>query len=167
MSRDGTPARPWSRTLALIGVVALTAETGRAQTPRPDPAGPFRPVRFDENYSYLRDSVRHGWRQPLKYVPLGQGSSLSSGGELRVQYERLDHPSFGASPPDLGGYGMQRAMLHADWRIGSAVRLFGQLASALEHGRTGGPRPPHGESPRPAPAFLDVAPNARAGPLRG
>src|SRR5260370_1393697 len=74
MSRDGTPARPWSRTLALIGVVALTAETGRAQTPRPDPAGPFRPVRFDENYSYLRDSVRHGWRQE----PLFGGSRTFS-----------------------------------------------------------------------------------------
>lgn len=167
MSRDGTPARPWSRTLALIGVVALTAETGRAQTPRPDPAGPFRPVRFDENYSYLRDSVRHGWWQPLKYVPLGQGSSLSFGGELRVQYERLDHPSFGASPPDLGGYGMQRAMLHADWRIGSAVRLFGQLASALEQGRTGGPRPTDVDTLRLHQAFLEGAQTTGAGRFWG
>src|SRR5216683_456127 len=167
MSRDGTPARPWSRTLALIGVVALTAETGRAQTPRPDPAGPFRPVRFDENYSYLRDSVRHGWWQPLKYVPLGQGSSLSSGGELRVQYERLDHPSFGASPPDLGGYGMQRAMLHADWRIGSAMRLFGQLASALEQGRTGGPRPTDVDTLRLHQAFLEGAQTTGAGRFWG
>src|SRR5258708_14458605 len=167
MSRDGTPARPWSRTLALIGVVALTAETGRAQTPRPDPAGPFRPVRFDENYSYLRDSVRHGWWQPLKYVPLGRGSSLSFGGELRVQYERLDHPSFGASPPDLGGYGMQRAMLHADWRIGSAVRLFGQLASALEQGRTGGPRPTDVDTLRLHQAFLEGAQTTGAGRFWG
>src|SRR5260370_2766289 len=99
MSRDGTPARPWSRTLALIGVVALTAETGRAQTPRPDPAGPFRPVRFDENYSYLRDSVRHGWWQPLNYVPLGQGSSLPLVRDLRVRPAPLGPPTLAPPPP--------------------------------------------------------------------
>jgi len=68
-------------------------------------------------------------------------SSLSVGGEVRAEYERLDHPGFGALPTDLGGYELARVMLHADWRVGSQLRVFGQIASAQEAGRTGGPRP--------------------------
>jgi hypothetical protein len=63
---------------------------------------------------------------PRRPVELGL-----AGGEVRAQYERLDHPGFGALPPDLSGYALQRLMLHAEWRIGPRLRAFGQLASAL------------------------------------
>jgi len=110
------------------------AAPARTQTPRPSIVLPWRPLRFDENYAYLRDSVRHGWWQPLKYIPIGGWGSLSVGGEVRAEYERLDHPGFGALPTDLGGYELARVMLHADWRVGSQLRVFGQLASAQEAG---------------------------------
>src|SRR3989449_6101538 len=128
----------WARLLALV---AVSAPAALAQTPRSDLVTPFRALRVDEDYRYLRDSVRHGWWQRLKYIPVGEWSLFSLGGEVRAQYERLDHPGFGALPPDPRGYALQRLMLHADWRIGLRLRVFGQLASALEEGRTGAPRP--------------------------
>jgi len=128
---------------ALLPACAMLtlAAPARTQTPRPGVGLPWRPLRFDENYAYLRDSVRHGWWQPLKYIPIGGWSSLSFGGEVRAEYERLDHPGFGALPTDRSGYELARLMLHADWRLGRRLRLFGQLASAQEAGRTGGARP--------------------------
>ncbi|HVH09290.1 MAG TPA: alginate export family protein [Gemmatimonadales bacterium] len=144
---------------ALVGLLVVLGAVShplRAQTPRPGVVSPFRPLRFDEDYGYLRDSLRHGWWQPLKYIPLGDWSSLTFGGEVRAQYERLDHPNFGALPTDLGGYALQRVLLHADWRIGSHVRAFGQLASALEEGRTPGPRPLDVDTLRLHQAFMEL-----------
>ncbi len=140
----------------LLALVAPSAPAALAQTPRPDLVTPFRPLRFDENYRYLRDSVRHGWWQRLKYIPVGEWSLFSLGGEVRAQYERLDHPGFGALPPDPSGYALQRLMPHADWRIGLRLRVFGQLASALEEGRTGGPRPLDVDTLRLHQAFLEL-----------
>ena len=133
--------------------LAVPAST---QTPRPSVGLPWRPFRFDENYAYLRDSVRHGWWQPLKYIPLSGWSSLSFGGEVRTEYERLDHPGFGALPTDLSGYELARLMLHADWRLGTRLRLFGQLASAQEAGRTGGARPTDVDTLDVRQAFAEV-----------
>ena len=148
-------------------MVTVSAPAALAQTPRPDLLMPFRALRSDENYQYLRDSVRHGWWQRLKYIPLGQWSSLSFGGEVRLQYERLDHPGFGALPSDLSGYALQRLMLHADWRIGLRVRVFGQLASALEQGRTGGPRPSDIDTLRLHQAFCELTQHTSVGRLWG
>src|SRR3989441_10130711 len=47
-------------------------------------------------------------------------------------------------------------MPHADWRIGLRLRVFGQLASALEEGRTGGPRPLDVDTLRLRQAFLEL-----------
>ena len=151
----------------LVALVVLSAPAVLAQTPRPDLVTPFRPLRFDENYQYLRDSVRHGWWQPIKYIPVGQWSSVSLGGEVRAQYERLDHPGFGALPPDLSGYALQRLMLHADWRIGPRLRAFGQLASALEQGRPGGPRPLDVDTLRLHQAFFELTQPTSVGRLWG
>ena len=97
--------------------------------------------RPDESCDYLRDSVRRGWWEPPKYIPLGRWSTLSLGGDLRVRYERLDHPGFGAFPSDPGGYALERVMLHGHRHVGRPLRVFVQVASALEQGRAGGPRP--------------------------
>jgi hypothetical protein len=66
-------------------------------------------------------------------------------------------------PTDLGGYGLQRTMVHADWRIGGVLRLFGQLANALEEGRTPGPRPTDVDTIRLHQAFLELGHSAAAG----
>lgn len=158
---------PTSLARVVVALIALLSPAALAQTPRPDLVTPFRPPRFDENYQYLRDSVRRGWWQPLKYIPFGQWGSLSLGGEVRTQYERLDHPGFGALPSDLSGYALQRAMLHADWRIGRRVRAFGQVASAVEEDRIGGPRPLDVDTLRLHQAFVELTEPTGIGRLWG
>ena len=149
--------------LVVGALVAVSGVKARGQTPRPELVTPFRPLRVDESYEYLRDSLRHGWWQPLKYIPLGAWSTLSLGGETRTEYERLDHPGFGALPSDLSGYALQRVMLHADWRGGPHVRAFAQVASAVEGGRTGGPRPLDVDTLRLHQAFLELGQQASLG----
>lgn len=142
----------------LAACAMLTMATPlRTQTPRPGIVLPWRPLRFDENYAFLRDSVRHGWWQRLKYIPIGGWSSLSFGGEGRAEYERLDHPNFGAVPTDLSGHELARLMLHADWRLGSRLRLFAQLASTQEAGRAPGPAPTDVDTLDVRQAFAEVA----------
>jgi len=67
----------------LLALVAPSAPAALAQTPRPDLVT-FRPLRFDENYRHLRDSVRHGWWQRLKCIP---GAAVTeSGPGLAMNY---------------------------------------------------------------------------------
>ncbi len=119
MSVPPFPPRPTRRgALAPLAVISvLSAATIQAQTPRPDLVTTFRPLRFDESYAYLRDSVRHGWWQPMKYVPLGSWSSLSFGGEVRAQYGRPQSPrmdevfnatvrNLGASPVEVAPFAL-------------------------------------------------------------
>src|SRR4030095_4349360 len=50
-------------------------------------------------------------------------------------------PDFSKADRDSNGYFLQRYMVHADLHVGEHLRGFVQLKSALEQGRTGGPRP--------------------------
>lgn len=109
---------------------------------------PFKSLRFEEDYRYLRDADRRGdgW-DSIKYLPLNADGSafVSLGGEIRERYEYFDHPAWGSEPTDFNGYFLQRYMLHADLHLGEKVRAFVQLKSGLEGGleggRNGGPRP--------------------------
>src|ERR1041385_4482894 len=51
---------------------------------------PYKLLRYDEDYSYLKDPTRRTdiW-DPVKYIPLGsrEGWYLSLGGEMRLRYE--------------------------------------------------------------------------------
>jgi hypothetical protein len=123
---------------------------------------PYQPLRYDEDYRYLRDPQRRSdvW-DPLKYLPLNEAGDwyASLGGELRERYEFSHNPRFGQEPHDAHGnnnYLLQRYMLHADLHLGPFVRLFGQLKSGLEHGRIGGPRPADEDRLDLHQAFLDV-----------
>lgn len=114
------------------------AEPGQ-QDARPE----YHLLRAEEDWSFLRSHARGG--DPfdrVKFVPLAwpAGSFVSFGGELRYRYERFTNEEWRRSGAD--GYLLQRYMAHADLRLGRAVRVFGQVKSGLETGRTGGPRPP-------------------------
>jgi hypothetical protein len=79
----------------------------------------------------------------IKYIPSNDKGDwyLSTGGEVRERYEYFHNSLWGQGPQDSNGYLLQRYMLHADLHLGPYGRLFGQLKSGLENGRTGGPRP--------------------------
>ena len=125
----------------------------------PPPAlSPYRPLRFDEDWSFLsRPHARRDLWDPVKFVPLdGRGTAyLSFGADARERYEYYRNIGFGRGPQDRNGYSLQRYLLHADAHFGSGFRVFTQLDGSLEDGRTGGPRPTDRDTPDLAQAFAD------------
>ncbi len=104
----------------------------------------FKKLRFEEDYSYLRNPAnRTDALDRFKFIPLNQSGSsyLSLGGEMRQRYAYTSNPSFGAAPQDKAGVWLQRFVVQGDVRVGPNFRLFGQLYSALEAGRKGGASP--------------------------
>src|SRR6266567_925812 len=125
--------------------VTCLAGTSLAQiaTPSPSPTPPpYQQQRYDEDWSYLRDSERRiGLLDRLKYIPLNdRGWYVSLGGEARIRYEYFSEFAFGAGPQDSNGYFLQRYLVHADWHLGKRLRVFTQLQSGIENERKGGPR---------------------------
>jgi len=108
---------------------------------------PYKPLRYDEDWSYLKDPTRRtDFWDPIKYIPFGGRDDvyLSIGGEARIRYEFFRNESLGSAPANHDGkndYALQRYMLHADLHVGSRVRFFGEMWSGIESGRIGGPRP--------------------------
>lgn len=105
---------------------------------------PYALLRQDEDYSYLRDvKCRRDFIDPIKFILLSSQNDqyLTFGGEVREWYEAFRNASWGAGPQNNNGYLLQRLSTYADWRLGDGIRLFGQLSSAIEAGRNGGPRP--------------------------
>lgn len=119
---------------------AFLPAAGGTSPPKPE----FKSLRAEEDYRYLRDPA--AWTESLdaiKYLPLSEvgGSFLSLGGEVRLRYEYYRNAQWGQGPQDDDGYLLTRAMLHGDVQFNEAARVFVQLKSGLEDGRTGGPRP--------------------------
>ena len=140
--------------MSLISMGQASAESESSCTPLP-----YALNRADEDYEYLRDpACRIDFWDPIKYIPLNASGRwyLSLGGEARERYEYYSNPNWGAGPPG-SGYLLQRYFLHADLQVGEHLRLFTQLQSSLENGRTGGPRPQIDEDQLDLhQAFLDV-----------
>lgn len=144
---------------AALASLMLVAPVTFSQTSNSISMSAYKPLRYDEDYSYLRDStLRLDRWDRLKYVPLsGEGSHyLSLGGETRIQYEYFHNAGWGEGPQDGNGYLLQRYMLHTDWHLRNPYRLFIQIKSGLENGRNGGPRVPDEDRLDLHQAFADV-----------
>ena len=139
-------------------MVATVANAALAVNPEGPPK--YQKLRYEEDYRYLQDpSKRIDWFDPIKYVPLSEDGEyyLSLGGLIRERYEYIHNPLWGQDPQDKRGVFLQRYMLHADVQIGAYVRVFGQLHSALESGRQGGPSPVDEDKLDLQQVFLDIA----------
>lgn len=117
-----------------------------AETKRPDGkfAPPLKNLRYDEDFSRLRDeSERIDALDRLKFIPLNRSKSwyLTVGGEARLRYETYRNNNFGAGASDANGYFLNRLMLHADFHFGERLRVFAQIKSGLLENRNGGARP--------------------------
>ena len=103
----------------------------------------YNSSRYLEDYRYLKDPIQHTdfWDR-LKYIPLNDTGSvyLSFGGETRQHYESIRNENWGATVEDNNGWYLQRYLLHADLHVGDRFRLFSQIQSGIETGRSGGPR---------------------------
>jgi len=117
---------------------ALLSNLARGAEPMPA----FQTLRYNEDYSALRDAQSADLLDEIKYIALDtDGAFLSFGGEIRERYEIYDHSLWGQGPQDDNGYLLQRYMLHGDLHFSEFIRVFVQLKSGLEDGRNGGPRP--------------------------
>ncbi|AMK21522.1 MULTISPECIES: alginate export family protein [unclassified Sphingobium] len=91
-------------------------------------------TRYDEDWSDLADAQKraHHWTGPLKYIPLGDDSWLSTGIELRARTENYQNNLWGGAGVPDDSYLWLRALPYADLHVGK-VRAFVQpiLAYAL------------------------------------
>jgi hypothetical protein len=130
-----------------VSVAGLAVVSGaRAEDIHSPPASPppFTALRYDEDYSYLKDpAARTNIFDSLKYVPLNErdGMYLTVGGQLRDRYEYFQNSTFGSGVQDHNGYNLLRAMVNTDLHLGPSMRVFVQGISATVQDRNGGARP--------------------------
>ncbi len=120
---------------------ANTAAIGSPAAPRPQ--YPF--LRFDEDWAPVCAAAaeRHVPEKRMKCLiwnPQRQ-SYVSLAGEVREVYESYRNQDWGEGAQDNNGWFLQRYLLSADWHLNRRLRLFSELQSGLENGRSGGPRP--------------------------
>ncbi len=101
------------------------------------PIPPFKPLRYDEDYSFLKKDTAGSWYERMKFSPLSEKGDifLSYGGEIRFQYFYTRNEKWGDEQKDKDGYVFTRWLAHADLRIGKHFRTFVQLQSSLANGR--------------------------------
>lgn len=141
---------------AMLARSLAVAGTFDSSSPPPPPA--YQTVRYDEDYRYLRDPARRADRlDRWKFIPFdSEGDAwLTLGGEARERYEYFENSNWGLGPQDRDGYFLQRYLLFADLHYHDHLRAFGQLQSALEDGRVGGPRPTDEDIADVHQAFVD------------
>ncbi|WP_235032926.1 alginate export family protein [Sphingobacterium sp. 18053] len=119
--------------VVVLSILSLFPHFSKAQT--------YKLMRFEEDYSALADSTRHGY-QKLKYSHLTADGKLwlSMGGEARLEYVDFNNEDWGRVKLGHNNFLLQRYSLHADLHFGTRLRLFTQLRSALQHGRKNGSR---------------------------
>lgn len=117
----------------------------------------FKLLRYDENYEFLKDSNRNFYER-LKFIPLNQKKDIymSIGGEARYEYVDFNNEDWGRFNIGHNNFLLQRYDLHADIHLGKTFRIFAQLRSALEDGRTNGARGIDEDQLNVQNLFLDV-----------
>lgn len=144
--------------LAALAFLVVTSDALAQQTPASaGNAPPYKSLRYDEDYSYLRDPTKRSdlW-DPVKYIPIGPHDwSLSLGGELRERFENYSAANFGVPGKTADGYLLHRLLLHADLRASEYFRGFLQLGNQLAPGKTVA-APPYADRLDVQQAFVDV-----------
>ncbi|MDT3400965.1 alginate export family protein [Mucilaginibacter terrae] len=104
---------------------------------------PFKPLRYDENYTYLKKDTSTNWYHQLKFNPLSRDKAvyLSFGGEVRYQYFYFHNQDWGEAPADKNGFILNRYLGHVDFHAGKHFRTFIQLQSSMASGQVDTPSP--------------------------
>lgn len=147
------------RSLPLVRRIQGSPAAGQssAGTEQPERRPQYQSQPYEEDWRVLQDPAwRTDFWDPVKYIQLNEhGWYLSLGGESRLRYEAVRNAAFGSGPQDRNGYLLQRYLAHADLH-GRHVRVFVEIQSGLEAGRTGGPRPTDEDALEFHEAFVEV-----------
>ncbi len=91
-------------------------------------------VRYDEDYSYLRNPANRSgrWWEPLKFIPLTENAYLTLGNEFRLRLESITNDNWGLGKDDA--YLWLRLLPYADFHASDSIRLFSQwiIADAID-----------------------------------
>lgn len=119
----------------------------------------FKPLRYDEDYSFLEKDTMMGWYLKAKFIPLSQNKAvyISFGGDIRYQYFYIKNEDWGEAPEDKDGYILTRYLVHADFHAGKHFRTFVQLQSSLANGKETVPTPVDENQLDLHQAFIDAA----------
>lgn len=91
-------------------------------------ASPFRPERFDEDWSdFATDEAPFGAQ--FKNLRVADGVTLSLGGDARWRFSVLDAPRLGLGATEDDEWLLQRLLIHADLRFANNARVFVQLGA--------------------------------------
>ena len=103
----------------------------------------FKQLRYDEDYSNLKQDSSRNWYKTTKFDPLSKNGKtyVSFGGDIRYQYQWFKNENWGESPKDNDGFVLTRYLAHADFHAGSHFRTFVQLQSSFANGRVTPPSP--------------------------
>lgn len=140
-----------SRTFLLILSAMVLLGTGKSY------AQSFKLMRYDEDYSVLKDSVGTFYNR-FKFLPLSADKKnyLSFGGEARLEYVAFDNEDWGRLGIGHNNFLLQRYDLHTDLHLGERIRVFAQIRSALQGGRKNGSRPIDKDAMNIQNLFVDV-----------
>lgn len=124
-------------------------------------ASPFRPERFDEDWSSSDDAP---YGAQFKNLAVADGVTLSLGGDARWRFSTLDAPRLGLGGVEDDEWLLQRLLLHADLRFANNARIFVQLGAHDGIGREI-PAATDDNSADVQQAFFDIYANALGGRL--
>jgi len=111
-----------------------SSQSGETEDPAPIALPKFQNLRFQEDWSVLREATPRKGYQKLKFIPLNASENmyLSIGGQLRLRAESWWNFGFG-DKSDV--FGLSRVRMHADLHLGSRFRMFVEGKSSLSAGR--------------------------------
>lgn len=141
------------KTVIAIHVFVLLFCYGNAQN-----IPPFKQLRYDEDYSFLKNDSSNNWYKKTKFNALSKSRNtyISFGGDIRYQYQWFKNENWGGAPTDKDGFILTRYQAHADFHAGKYFRTFVQLQSSLANGRASTPSPVEENQLDLHQAFADV-----------
>lgn len=95
----------------------------------------FKLVRSDEDYGYLESVPNLTGLDALSYMPLGQDTYLSLGGEARLRLDTIEAPRFGVGGAQADTFALFRGLVSADLHLNSTVRAYGELGLHRDVGK--------------------------------
>lgn len=90
-------------------------------------ASPFRPERFDEDWSVVTGEDAP-WGAQFKNIEIVDDVTVSFGGDARWRFSALDAPRLGIGA-EADAWLLQRILLHADLRFADHARAFVQIGA--------------------------------------